>query len=164
MTPIQSNESPFLDLSAALVLVAGGLSGQERKAAQVLVEEVEKRTMIRWQVADEAPPGDGSVVIVLGQASRLGTFFENDVETPAWLLEGAGPPADGYRIRTLRGENATQIVIAGNDARGVLFGVGYLLRHLEMSNGSIFLKEEIKSIQRAALCASRAPVGISRQN
>ncbi len=29
-----------------------------------------------------------------------------------------------------------QIEIKGNDARGLLFGVGYLLRHLEMTTGS----------------------------
>ena len=143
MTLIPPNVSPLFDLRAVRVLVPGGLIRQERKAAQVLVEEVEKRTMIRWQVSEEVPPEDRSVVIVLGQASRLGSLFENNAGMSAWLLEGTSSPADGYRIRTLRGENSTQIIIAGKDARGVLFGVGYLLRHLELSNGSIILKEEI---------------------
>ena len=35
------------------------------------------------------------------------------------------------------------MVVAGNDERGVLFGVGYLLRHLRMSQGKIALADDL---------------------
>src|SRR5947209_7704518 len=38
-----------LDLRKAVVMVPPNLSGPERKAALMLVEEVEKRTQIRWE-------------------------------------------------------------------------------------------------------------------
>ena len=142
MTQTRTESNLPLDLRAALVLAPGELSRQEHKAVQVLVEEVEKRAKICWQVVEEAPD-DAPVLIVVGQAAGLAPRFEQDEGMSAWLKEGAASPADGFRIRTLRAANSTQIIIAGNDARGVLFGVGYLLRHLELSGGSASLKKEI---------------------
>src|SRR5207244_7356770 len=88
-----------------------------KKAATMLVEEVEKRSQIRWATAASAGSG------------------------PAIVLERSAPPgpAEGYRIHT----EAGKVTITGNDARGVLFGIGRLLRALHMKPGSAILPEAL---------------------
>jgi len=113
-----------LDLSKAVVQTLLPLSRLAQKAAQVLIEEVEKRTRLRWAITQETTVGQVPVII-LGQSGAG--------ETPRL--------ADGFQIRTLLDQPAPQIQILGNNARGVLFGVGYLLRHLVMNRGSVWLPE-----------------------
>src|SRR5882762_7978727 len=110
--------APFaqaLDLRGAVVTTSIPLNGPEQKAVAMLVEEVEKRTGIRWPVHARASEGAGSVGIRV------------DV-----LLQHASP-AEGYRIEV--SDNAVRVT--GNDARGVLFGVGRLLRGLRMERGAV---------------------------
>src|SRR3954469_19490303 len=101
--------TPALDLSQAVVYAPAGLSRVGQKAAQVLVEEVAKRTRVNWKISQETPLGDG-LSIVLGH-----TLAHSRVH-------GRGELADGFQIST----QPSQITIQGNDARGLLFGVGYL--------------------------------------
>jgi hypothetical protein len=107
------------DLRNAAILVARDAPEPEQKSAQMLSEEVAKRTQIRLEVLYAAPAGNRPL-IALGTASELGA-------------RAAGLPpvvagADGYRVKT----TTSGVVIAGNDVRGCLFGAGYLLRHLRM--------------------------------
>ena len=85
-----------VDLRTAAVKCTPG----DSKAAAVLIEEVEKRTQIRWPL--------------------------NAGGSPAIALERGSGPAEGYRIRVANGG----VTVTGSDARGVLFGVGRLLRSL----------------------------------
>ena len=112
-----------LDLSEAVVVMPPGVSGPERKAAVMLVEEVEKRSYLRWTVSEQAPAA-GRPAIFLGNRAALSAAY------PATLsaLPPASAGAEGYAIGTA-GDG--RIVVAGNDARGVLFGAGRLLRSLE---------------------------------
>jgi hypothetical protein len=104
-----------LDLSRATVVCAPSLSALETKAVTVLVEEVEKRSQIRWPISHTRPPAG----------------------TPVVFVERGSGPAEGFRIRT---EGLT-VTISGNDPRGVLFGVGKLLRELHMGRQSILLPD-----------------------
>ncbi len=110
-----------IDLTRAVVVVMPNLSGPENKAVQMLVEEVERRTQVRWPRAEKAP-NDGAPVINISRA---------DTKSPL--------PREGYRIQT--GNNS--VTITGNDARGVLFGAGHLLRTLRMSKRQITLPNQI---------------------
>ena len=100
-----------LDLTGAAVVSPPGLSGPEAKAVTVLIEEVEKRSGIRWETTSAA-----SVTIEVARANG---------------------PAEGYSIRT----TAHGVTISGNDARGILFGIGRLLRELRIARGSIQLPD-----------------------
>ncbi len=102
-----------LDLTHAIVVVPPAWTGPSQKAVSMLVEEVEKRTQIRWRVQSNAGPG---VSILLAIAN--------------------GGPAEGYRVEAASGA----VHVTGNDARGLLFGVGYLLRKLHMKRGGIALE------------------------
>lgn len=85
-------------------------------AATVLTEEVEKRTGVQWPMAGEAGSG---VEIALTISARS--------------------PAEGFRLSVR--DNRVEII--GNDARGLLFGVGRLLRELTMDPGSVTVKDNL---------------------
>ncbi|MEO7648922.1 MAG: glycoside hydrolase family 20 zincin-like fold domain-containing protein [Bryobacteraceae bacterium] len=104
-----------MDLTRAAVVYPAKFAGPEKKAIDVLVEEVAKRTQVRW-AAGSARPGPQSPFISVDRSS--------------------GAP-EGYSIRVRNGG----VEVTGNDARGVLFGVGRLLRTLRMSRGSIVIPD-----------------------
>ncbi|HTQ56188.1 MAG TPA: hypothetical protein VMI94_17085 [Bryobacteraceae bacterium] len=52
-------------------------------------------------------------------------------------IERGSGPAEGYRIRS----DAHGVTVSGNDARGILFGIGRLLRELRITRGSIQLPD-----------------------
>lgn len=110
-----------IDLTRAVVVVPPSLSRHEQKAAKLLIEEVEKRTQIRLP-RDTKAPSDGTPSISI---NRL-----------------AAPPAngrEGYRLAV----EGNRVSIGGNDARGVLFGVGHLLRALRMEKKSLKLADSL---------------------
>ncbi|MBS1855763.1 MAG: hypothetical protein JST11_10385 [Acidobacteria bacterium] len=109
------------DLTHATVVAPPGLTGPERKAVELLVDAVRERTRITWNVA-AADPGTGKPVVTVARAAS-----------------GAGLPAEGYHLRTFDHGGAPGVEITGNDERGVLFGVGGLLRALEMRRDSVTL-------------------------
>ena len=99
-----------LDLTNATVAARAG-----QKAVTVLVEEVEKRSQIRWSVS--AQRGSAGPAIAVRNVAR--------------------GPAEGYSIAI---DNGT-VRVDGNDARGVLFGVGHLLRSLHLARGRVTLAD-----------------------
>jgi hypothetical protein len=102
-----------LDLSGAVVVTPLKLSGPEEKAVTMLVEEVEKRTGIRWPVAPSAP----------------GIRVE--------VTTAPAAPAEGYHIKVA----ADSVRVTGNDTRGVLFGIGRLLREMRMDRGAVSIPD-----------------------
>ena len=59
------SQARALDLSRAVVVTAPKLSIPEQKAALMLVEEVQKRTQIRWAI-QSSWPASAQAVIALG--------------------------------------------------------------------------------------------------
>ena len=94
-----------LDLRQATVTYRPGGARVEAKAVQMIVEEIEKRTQLRL---GHNPAGAGLPVI--------------------GIERGSGP-ADGFTLTV----TANAVSIKGNDDRGIIFGAGYFLRHLDMS-------------------------------
>ena len=102
-----------LDLSGAVVVTPSKLSGPGQKAVTMLVDEVEKRTGSRWTVA---PSAAGARIEVTD--------------------ERAGP-AEGFHIEVV----GDSVRVTGNDARGVLFGIGRLLREMRMERGAVSITD-----------------------
>src|SRR5258708_11356572 len=73
-----------LDLTRAVVLTPPKLSGPEEKAVAMLIDEVEKRTQIRWERTDTSPDKAAAVVAV----GRTGTL---DALVPT-RPDGGGAP------------------------------------------------------------------------
>ena len=95
--------SAAVDLRNAVILVPRDAPEPEQKAAQMLTEEIARRTQIRLEVAHSAPAA-GRPVIALGTASELGARSAG--------LPAAATGADGYRVKA----GADGVVVAGNDA------------------------------------------------
>jgi hypothetical protein len=128
----------MIDLRHARIVTPSNLSGPEQKAALMLVEEVQKRTQVRWPISAAWPKGGGPI-LVIGSAPRLGDI--KGARLPE--LDHSFRVREGYQIRTeLMGP---VVAIAGNDARGVLFGVGRLLRELRMDQGRVQLPKSFSS-------------------
>src|SRR6267142_2801241 len=132
-------EAAVIDLSRAVVIAPSRLTGPESNAVRMLIEEVEKRTQVRWTRSTTWPAAH-QAVIAIGPVSALKDFagdfadeFGKDVGVPG---------TEGYRIRMKQRANHGSVFIIGNDSRGVLFGVGRLLRALHMSPGSITLDDD----------------------
>jgi len=124
-----------LDLTHAVVVAPAGLSRLEKMAVTLLVEEVEKRSQIRWEVRSD-DPGKG-VVVALGQTASLQGIAGLKLEP------STNQTAEGFRIRVNRDAQESSVTIVGNDSRGVLYGVGYLLRQLHLTPGRITVADEL---------------------
>ena len=112
-----------LDLTNAHLTVPSGWSRQESKAIDMLRDEVEKRTLIRLS----ADRNDGPAIAISRREGR----------------------AEGYSLTTTSGS----VSLAVDDARGMLFGVGRLLREMHMQRGRIAISGnlEITTAPRYAL-------------
>jgi hypothetical protein len=126
---------PDVDLTRAVVVTPAGLSGPPAKAVRMLVEEVEQRSMVRWGRAEKWPAG-GTPVVVVGPADGVRDLLDRQgIRLPA----AARSRPEGYRIGVRGGGAAPVVWVAGNDARGVLFGVGRLLRELRLGRLKVTL-------------------------
>jgi hypothetical protein len=132
-------ESALIELHDAVVVAPGDLSDREKKAVTMLVQEVAKRTQIHWQVVTEWPKSSDIPVIAVGQEASLQRDFPQTAPSIRKFAAPAG--AEGYRIQT---ESGSVVLVVGNDPRGVLFGIGRLLRELRMARGEIRLPAEFK--------------------
>ena len=109
-----------LDLTNAVVVTPSALSVPEQKAVTMLVDEVDKRTLVHWQVQTGMPSASRPAI----QVTRSGRG-----------------PAEGYRLDV--SASPPVVTITGNDARGVLFGIGHLLRTLHMRQGSVTTDSDV---------------------
>ena len=108
-----------LDLTRSSIVSPPNFSAQEQQAVRVLVEEVAKRTQLTLPVIHAAPQSPAISISLVNARS--------------------GAP-EGYRIAV----TTTGVSISGNDARGVLFGVGRLLRELHLTKQSITIADTFK--------------------
>lgn len=104
------------------------------RSIEILQNEVEKRTSIQLPVAKKLPKSGGVILIAL--ESDLGKLPEPYRKAVAALTETA---AEGFKLATL----PNTIIIAGKDARGILYGVGRLLRKAEMTPGKLMVSDQL---------------------
>ena len=135
-----ADAAPDIDLRAASIVTAGHVSKVESNAVRMLREEVAKRTQVRWTATNQLPMAGASIV--------LGTFDELKLLTTSESSESrdaiARNRAEGFSIWTQAQGARSHTFVAGNDARGVLFGVGRLLRELRMERQKITLTADFK--------------------
>ncbi len=137
-------EGPTVDLSRAVIVnKLGRLSGPEKKAVELLADEVERRTQLRWRVADDWPTG--VPVIAIGRPGTLRAIASG----PDPIKPVPAPQPEGYRIDVYKGSGPPKVLVSGYDVRGVLYGVGRLLRALTMEKRRVTLP--------AAFAAAAAP-------
>jgi Glycosyl hydrolase family 20, domain 2 len=117
------------DLKNATITTAPNLTAQEKQAVVMLADEIEKRTRIRLPVGDRPSPGPE---ILVGEEANLRAIARQMTPAPKG--------AEGYRVQTL----GNKVVIAGNDPRGTLFGIGALLRNLRMERDILEVPDDLR--------------------
>ena len=126
-----------IDLRTAVVVAPGSASMPVRKASQLLREEIEKRTQVRLPEA-QALPEAGQPAILIGVTDQLQALGGNLLRQ----LPSAPQGAEGFRVAV----SGKTVIVAGNSDRAVVFGAGYLLRHLEMRRGKVLqLADDLKT-------------------
>jgi hypothetical protein len=111
----------------------------EKIAAQVLSEEVENRTGLKWAISASWPK-NGSVVVL--------SLTDQNPGWPDWPVRNgkkfAENKPEGYRLFLDNvKERQTTIWILAKKRRGLIFGIGQLLRSMNWNNQGIILDEEI---------------------
>jgi len=121
-----------MDLTeAVIVLDQPTRDVHEDKALQFLTQEVARRAGVRWPVADQPPRSRPAVV----------------------LSYKGGGAAEGYSLAVRSSGKQARVVIEGNDIRGRLFGIGRLLRAIEISRGEVAIDADlnVRSAPQVAL-------------
>lgn len=129
------------------VLVTAGPSADpvEKKAVQMFVEEVQKRTGLTLQEAPGAP-ADQTPVIVVATRARLPAFAQQLGALPG---EDQAAAVDGYVLRVdTQARPAPTVLAIGNDPRGTVFAVGRLLRALYMSSGRLEVEVPLDLVEK----------------
>lgn len=141
-------EGERVDLSRATVVTRGESAPEvERTAVRVLVEEVEKRTGVRWNVATEWPEA-GAVIVATSGLDGGGALGEH---ATAAVREGASRlKPEGFALIAEGTAERPVAWIAGKDGRGVLFGVGKLLRTAAMGRGRVALESGTRIVTSPA--------------
>jgi hypothetical protein len=131
----------LVDLSRAVLFTLPGMSDPEKKAVAMLVDEVEKRTQLHFRQS-EIWPAEGAAVIVVGQGKTLQSL----PDSLGIKFSGSDPKSqpEGYEIQVDSSKAAPVVWVGGNDARGVLFGVGRLLRTMRLEKKKITLPADFK--------------------
>ena len=122
-----SSQAQPIDLSRSVIVVrSGDRSPAEAVAADILTEEIAKRTGLKWPIANKTPESAGAII-------RLGIGDKTRVP----------PKPESFRIRVIPAspnkETPPVVEIFGADGRGVMFGVGKLLRTLDWGKGRVGL-------------------------
>jgi hypothetical protein len=128
----------MLDFTHAVIVTVKDASPLEQKAALVLREEIQKRTGVELPAAASLPDS-AKPAIVLTAAARAKEF------TGPWsseIQQTFPEKAEGFRLFTKGGEHPAAIICAA-DSRGLLYGVGRLLRKMELRPQSILLPADL---------------------
>ncbi|MHC4574530.1 MAG: hypothetical protein ACYS76_10430 [Planctomycetota bacterium] len=100
----------------------------------VLREEIEKRTGIKLRVTRNWPRGNKAVIAV-GLQSQARQF--------AGPVKGAViPGAEGFCL-VVKNEPRPAVIICGKDARGMLYGIGRLLRNMHLTKRSTLVPKRL---------------------
>jgi hypothetical protein len=137
-----ASASGRIDLKDCVLVTSRNPAPREAKALVVLTEEVAKRSGLQWKTRD-ASLGNARVTIYAGLAAGLGKLGPRTQATAASVSTHL---PESYAIRTGSDSEGRWITVAGSDERGVLFGVGQLLRLIDFGR------------QEAMLESSRLPI------
>ncbi|MGN6493192.1 MAG: hypothetical protein ACTHLE_14425 [Agriterribacter sp.] len=121
-----------VQLNNAVVMVSPTVPApMHATVTKVLQEEIGKRTAIRLNSAASWPKKNIPVIAIVLSADKeyMGRKVpvSSNSSSPEYKKEG-------YRVTVENTEGQQVVWVIGADARGVLFGAGWLLRQLEMKN------------------------------
>lgn len=126
-----------IDLTNAVIVVPQDITVTHQAAVDMLLDEVEKRTQIRLKVGQKENKYQPAIYVYsVTEAEFLKRLSCNSNTKLIVQVE------EEYAITSGTNE-FSQVFIYGYDDRGVLYGVGRLLRELNMRQGSITIAENL---------------------
>jgi len=134
-----------LDLKTAVVVTPAGSPMPVQKASQMLREEAEKRTQVR--MASSQTLTAGQTTILVGTNAQLQSVAGD------LMRQLPAPPQgpEGFRVAV----SGKTVIVAGNSERAVVFGAGWLLRHMDMRRGKVFEVSDSLKVATAPQIAVR---------
>ncbi len=123
-----------LDLTKAGVVAVddGSLSA---KAADLLTDEIEKRTGIRVPTLQDGPKSGVPAIVIQTLSEFPDGQLPGDLKTPS--------STDAYAIWVERSQPAPTVHLLGYDGRATLYAAGRLLRLLSMTEGKLELPADV---------------------
>ncbi len=130
-------QSQTTDFSAAKIICSEKTDKLVLRAVALLQEQTQKRSKIKLPVLNK-PASKPVSQIFIGTEGSLKKTLSSDIAKQLSQIAPSGN--EGYKLLSV----GSVIVIAGFDARGVLYGVGKLLRTLELEPGKIQLPKPLR--------------------
>lgn len=132
----QTSEGP-IDFSSCRIMTAASLPELQKVAVGMLSDEILHRTGLSISSSDERSSSDKPVIIA-------GTFSSLSSHLKDISILTRGRESEGFTVYLdeKSGKNPSLYVV-GNDDKGLLYGIGYLLRKMEMRRGEIFIPRDI---------------------
>ncbi len=132
--------SQTLDLTKAKIICFEKKDKLVLQSLTVLQEEIEKRSSVQLQI-NRLWSKDAKAVIVIGLESNLSKFPDSYREI---ISNNPTIGKEGYKIIVLK--DSKTVLVIGHDSRGVLYGVGKLLRNMEMRPNQILIAENFQIV------------------
>jgi len=124
-----------LTLNDVLVIAPAEADTPQRSALTLFVDEARRRTGQRWPVRFGAPNHDSTRLrLIAAREDQLVELLPAALRKKLHDCE-ALKRDEGYSIRSVTDRKRKWIVVSGHDNRGMLYGLGYLLRHTDWSGG-----------------------------
>ncbi len=108
------------------------------RSAGILSEEIEKRSNLRIASVNKMPKNvNNSVILCLEKnVNNLPASYKEKLSAMSKVGK------EGYKL--LKSDDSNVILVVGADPRGVLYGVGKLLRSMEIKEGQICIPEKLQ--------------------
>lgn len=128
-----------MELYQPTIVLPGTKSQLVDTYVQLARQHIARLTGLELQVSDLLPEsGEAIILVQKGSPGRLNPSLIDEIN------QGDSPGAEGYQLIITGDETRPVIVVAGADDRGVLYGVGRLLRNLLLEPGKIEIKPGFK--------------------
>ena len=130
-----------INFKNATIIVASSVpSPMKETAARMLTEEIAKRTNLTLKTIAAWPKTNALTVALVLSSDRelLGKTIPTRTDK-----SGAEYKAEGFRVVSETNDKGGVVWIIGADARGILFGSGWLLRKLQLSLGGAQLEGNV---------------------
>lgn len=118
----------WIDLGRVSIVLSSSAAAREATAARVLAEESRKRCELDWSIGSKAQ--SGVVNIYAGTRASSGKL---SLPVAGLAAANRALPADGFALQAGSDANGRWIAVFGADERGLLFGIGKLLRSIVFS-------------------------------
>jgi len=130
------NNLKLCEVSDANIILSGAVSTRGRNAVSIFIEEIERRTGIRLSVKDSVPLDQSPLIFIKMINSQVSPGDNTRSSSPAYGHEG-------YRIQISHSNARRLIEVEAADDRGMLYGVGKLLRTMYLTKSKIEVPTDV---------------------